>query len=159
VRGHQAADIDFQARLLLFIHPTVAFLNPVPSRPNPIQVERVRHMIELYKGFARPYLRDGRIYHHTPVFSGPEPRGWGVLELASRDRLRGMAGLFQLSSPSQPEYVLRPRGLDTGRRYRVTFDNEGSTAEVDGFTLAKQGIVVRVEAPLSSELLLFEAVT
>ena len=158
VRGHQAADIDFQARLALFSRPLVAFLNPVPSRPNPVQVGRVRHMVDVYKGFVRPYLHNGRIYHHTPVFGGPEAQGWGVLELASPDRLRAMAGVFQLSSPRQAEYTLRLRGLDAGRRYRVTFDNEGSTSEVEGFVLTKQGIVVRVEGPLTSELILCEAI-
>ena len=158
VRVHQSGDIDFQARLALFTHPTVAFLNPVPSRPNPIQVGRVRHMVDLYKGFVRPYLRDGLLYHHTPIFAGPEPQGWGVLELASQDRLAAMAGVFQLASPQQAEYTLRLRGLDAGRRYRVTFDNGGCVCEVDGFTLMKQGIIVRVEGPLTSELVLCEAV-
>jgi alpha-galactosidase len=158
VRGHQAAELDFQARILLFGQPLVAFLNLVPSQWNPVQVARVRHMVDLYKSFVRPYLRRGRIYHHTPVFDGPEAQGWGVLELASQDRRRAMAGVFQLSSPQEAEYTLRLRGLDAGLRYRVTFDNENHTAEVDGFTLMKQGLVVRVEAPLTSELLLFEAI-
>ncbi len=158
VRGHQAADIDFQSRLAIFTHPAVAFLDPIPSRPNPLQVARVRHAVDLYKSFVRPYLRDGRIYHHTPVFDGPEAQGWGVLELASQDRKHVMAGVFQLSSPSQSEYTLRLRGLDASRRYRVTFDNGGEVCEVDGFVLAKQGIVVRVEGPLTSELVLCEAI-
>jgi len=158
VRGHQAASLDFQARILLFGHPLVAFLNPVPSQLNPVQAERVRHMVHLYKTFVRRYLRDGRIFHHTPVVTGPEPQGWGVLELASRDRLRAIVGLFQLATPNAQEYLLRVRGLDAGRRYRVTFDNDGQTSEVDGLVLMKQGLVIRVEAPLASELLLFEAV-
>ena len=153
VRGHQAASLDFQARILLFGHPLVAFLNPVPSQLNPVQAERVRHMVHLYKTFVRRYLRDGRIFHHTPVVTGPEPQGWGVLELASRDRLRAIVGLFQLATPNAQEYLLRVRGLDAGRRYRVTFDNDGQTSEVDGLVLMKQGLVIRVEAPLASELL------
>jgi hypothetical protein len=39
----------------------------------------------------------------------------------------------------------------------VTWDNSGETCVVDGFTLMKQGITVRLEGPLTSELLLFEA--
>jgi len=68
-----------------------------------------------------------------------------------------MCGLFQLSAPTAPEYRLRLRGLDAARRYRVTFDNSGQTAEVDGVTLMKEGITVRLEGALTSELLLFEA--
>jgi alpha-galactosidase len=103
-------------------------------------------------------MSTGRIYHHTPVVDGAEPQGWGVLELAARDRSKGIAGVFQLSAPRQSEYLLRLRGLDVGRRYRVTWDNSGQTCEVDGFTLAQQGITVRLEGALTSELLLCEAV-
>jgi hypothetical protein len=120
-------------------------------------VARVRHMTDLYKQFVRPHLRGGRIYHHTPVFDGPEAQGWGVLELASSDRLRGIVGVFQLSSPTESEYLLRPRGLDASRRYRITWHNSGDQSEADGFVLMHQGAMVRLERPLSSELLVFEA--
>jgi hypothetical protein len=116
-------------------------------------------MLDLYKGFVRPFMATGRIYHHTPAFDGPEPKGWGVLELVARDRGRGIAGVFQLSDPRAPEYLLKARGLDVGKRYRVTWDNSGQSCEVDGFTLMKQGIPVRLEGALTSELLLFEAVS
>jgi hypothetical protein len=92
------------------------------------------------------------------AFDGPEPKGWGVLELASADRTRGIAGIFQLSDPRKPDYLLRLRGLDVGRRYRVTWDNTGQACEVDGFTLMKQGITVSLPGALTSELLLFEAI-
>jgi alpha-galactosidase len=157
IRGHQAADIDFQARLIIFTHPLVAFLNPVPSHPNPVQVARARHAVEIYKSFVRPYLRDGRIFHHTPECNGPEAQGWGVIELAAPDRLRAMAGVFQLASPATPEYTLRFRGLDPSRHYRVTFDNDGASCLIDGFTLTRQGLVVRLASALTSELLLCEA--
>ena len=115
-------------------------------------------MVSLYKEFVRPFMGTGRIYHHTPCFGGPEPKGWGVLEMASRERDRGICGLFQLAAPSTPEYRVRPRGLDAGRQYRVTFDNAGQSCLVDGFTLVQQGLAVRLEGALTSELLLFEAV-
>ncbi|MFA6109813.1 MAG: alpha-galactosidase [Candidatus Latescibacterota bacterium] len=156
--GYTTAELDFQLRLLLFVRPTLGFLKPLDMDWNPHLLGRTRHFVRLYKEFVRPLMSTGRIYHHTPAFSGPEPQGWGVLELASADRARGICGLFQLSSPRQPEYLLRLRGLDVARRYRVTFDNEAQTCEVDGFTLTRQGLPVRLEGPLTSELLRFEAV-
>lgn len=156
--GHITAEYDFQSRLLLFARPTYGFSRPIGSEPNPLALERLKHWIGLYKNFVRPYLHGGRIYHHTPEVTGADPQGWGVLEMASRDRTRGMCGLFQLSAPTEPEYLLRLRGLDVGRRYRVTWDNTGQTSEVDGFLLIKHGITVRLEGALTSELLLFEAV-
>ena len=155
--GHTAADFDFQARLLLFVRPTFGFFYPVGSTWNPSMLARARRWVGVYRDFVRPFMSTGRIYHHTPEVSGLDPQGWGVLELASADRTRGICGLFQLSAPTQPEYLLRLRGL-VSKRYRVTWDNSGQVCEVDGFTLMKQGIPVRLEGALTSELLLFEAV-
>jgi hypothetical protein len=42
-------------------------------------------------------------------------------------------------------------------RYRVTFDNTGKMEEIDGSTLAQEGLVIRPRADAASELLLFEA--
>ena len=50
------------------------------------------------------------------------------------------------------------RGLDVARRYRVTLDNSGQGSMVDGFVLMEQGITVRLEGALTSELLILEAV-
>lgn len=156
--GHTAADFDFQARLLLFVRPTFGFLHPLGSAWNPQLLARVRHWAGLYRDFIRPFVATGRIYHHTPEVDGLDPQGWGVLELAAADRSRGICGLFQLAAPTQPEYLLRLRGLDTAKRYRVTWDTSGQTCELDGFALTKQGITVRLEGALTSELLLFEAI-
>ncbi len=156
--GHTTSELDFQARLLLFVRPTVALFHPPGAARNPVQIARVRHMVDLYKNFVRPFQTQSRIYHHTPTFESTEPQGWGVLELAANDRTRAIAGVFQLAAPRETEYRLRPRGLDLSRRYRVTWDNSGQAHEADGFTLAQQGLVVRLEGALTSELLRFEAV-
>jgi len=156
--GYLTADFDFQSRLLLFVRPTIAFGKPLGAEWNPHTLARFKRLVSFYKDFVRPIMNTGRIYHHTPALSGQEPQGWGVLELASRDRSKGICGVFQLSAPAGPECLLRLRGLDAGRRYRVTFDNTGQTCEVDGFVLMKQGITIRLEGALTSELLICEAV-
>jgi alpha-galactosidase len=156
--GQSAAEFDFQARLLLFLQPKFGFLYPPKSEPNPVFMERTKHWVNLYKSFVRPFIDTSRIYHHTPEMQGADPHGWGVLELGSADRNRDICGVFQLSAPTQPEYELRLRGIDRSRRYRVTFDNSGQNSEVDGFTLMEQGITVRLEGPLTSELLVLEAI-
>jgi alpha-galactosidase len=152
------ASFDFQSRLLLFARPTIGFSKPLGAEWNPHLLAGLRHVVELYKGFVRPTMSTGRIYHHTPELVGPDPQGWGVLELASRDHTRGICGLFQLAAPTKPEYVLRVRGLDVGRRYRVTFDNSGQGCEIEGSVLMNQGLTVRLPGALTSELLVFEAI-
>ena len=156
--GQTTADFDFQARTLLFMQPKFGFLYPMGSQPNPIFMRRTKHWVDLYKNFVRPFIDTSRIYHHTPEISGLDPHGWGVIELASEDHTKAICGLFQLSAPTQAEYELRFRGIDVSRRYRVTFDNSGQSSIVDGFLLMEQGIKVRLESALTSELLILEGV-
>ena len=156
--GQRTAELDFQFRLQLFVHPSLNWFHLKDANPNPVQLARIRNAVQIYKDFVRPIHATSRIYHHTPVVKGFEPRGWGVLELASRDRTRAIAGLFRLSDPAEPEYLLRLRGIDPGRRYRVTFDNSSESCEVDGMALTRTGITARLETALTSELLVVEAV-
>ena len=157
--GQRTAELDFQFRLQLFVHPSLNWFHLKDAAPNPVQQARIRNAVRIYKEFVRPIHPTSRIYHHTPVVEGFEPRGWGVLELASRDRTRAVAGLFRLSDPAEPEYLLRFRGIDPGRRYRLTFDNSSESCEVDGLALTRTGITSRLETALTSELLLVEAVS
>jgi alpha-galactosidase len=156
--GYTTADYDFQYRTLLFLLPKVAFLYPRGSEPNPVLMQKTKRWADFYKSFVRPFMDNSLIYHHTPEVDGIEPKGWGVLELAAEDRSRAICGLFQMAAPSQPDYLLRMRGLDASRRYKVTFDNSGQTTIVDGYALMTHGLTVRLEGALTSELLIFEAV-
>jgi alpha-galactosidase len=155
--AYTKAEFAFQSRLLLFVRPTIGFPKPLGAPWNPHLLASLRHLVELYKGFVRPIMATGRIYHHTPELPGPDPQGWGVLELASQDRTRALCGLFQLAAPTRPEYLLRLRGLDPGRRYRVEFDNTGQSCELEGAVLMNQGLTIRLPGALTSELLLLEA--
>jgi alpha-galactosidase len=152
--GQSAAEYAFQWRTLLFMQPKFGFLYPLGAKPDPVFIERTKHWVDLYKNFVRPFMHTSRIYHHTPEVHGLDPQCWGVLELASEDRTRAICGLFQLSAPTQSEYRLRFRGLDRSRRYQLTFDNSGEMCSVDGFTLMDEGINVRLEGALTSELLI-----
>lgn len=142
--GFMTADLDFETRLLLFGRPTFAYSVPPQAEWNPHMLERLKHWISLYKNFIRSFMNTGRIYHHTPCVPGPDPQGWGVLELVSRDKTKAVCGIFKLCATSEMEYTLRFRGLDVSRRYKVTFDNDRSTCELDGATLMKQGIIIRI---------------
>ncbi len=154
--SHTRADLDFQCRSCMFGHLTVTGVYPLGAVPNPEQISRIKHHLDIYKNFIRPWQRTSRIYHHTPVFEGQDPRGWGVLELASEDRTRAIVGLFRLGGPAEGEYLLRLRGLDEGRTYRVLFDNSGHTVRVSGYVLMHQGMTIALDCPLISELLIIE---
>jgi hypothetical protein len=69
-----------------------------------------------------------------------------------------MVGLFRLAGDADVSYRFRARGLDRGALYRVTWDNSGEAAEIAGWVVINDGLEVRCERPLTSELLLFERV-
>ncbi len=126
---------------------------------NPIRLERFRHYADIYKKFIRPIMPTCKMYHHAPVSStgGVESGGWFAVEYAAPDRSKGWATIIRIGTSDSPEYIFKPRGLDPGRTYRVTFDSTGCKATVAGMELIRDGIPVRLETLASSELLLFEA--
>jgi alpha-galactosidase len=154
--GFTTGSLDFQARLLLFVRPTIGSATQLGFAGNTVQTARIKHMMELYKSFVRPMMGTGRIYHHTPDVAGPEPKGVGVLELASRQRDRAIMGVFQLADPGEAEQRVCFRGIDSSGRYRVTLDNTGESFEVDGHELTMGGLVVRLGGALTSELLIVD---
>ena len=85
-----------------------------------------------------------------------EPSPWIVLEYATPDSARAVVGLFRTSQDGDPVFKFIPRGLDLSHTYRVTFHNSGNTVEIPGSQLL-QGIPIRLEEQLTSELLVFEA--
>jgi len=119
---------------------------------------RYLHYVDLYKSFIRPVLPTAKVYHHAPATAtqGVAAGGWFAIEFAAPDGLRGWATVVRIGANGADSFILRPRGLDPGRDYQVTFDSAGSTAPIPGWRLVREGIEVRREALLSSELLLFE---
>ena len=88
---------------------------------------------------------------------GVTSSGWLALEYGTPDRTKGWATIIRVGPSESDRYVLLPRGLDRGKRYRVTFDSTGETAAIDGWELVRDGVPVHLESVLSSELMLFEA--
>ncbi len=154
--SQRAGELEFQLRTAILAKPTGAWLWMHGSQKNVPQLTKVKHAIDIYKNFVRTFNTNSRIYHHTPVLRGTEPQGWGVLELASEDRSKALAGLFRLGGSGESEYTLKFRGLDVSKQYQVTFDNSGSKCIVNGFDLKNKGVNVRLDTPLTSELLLLE---
>jgi len=99
------------------------------------------------------------MFHHAPVSSrgGYDSGPWFATEYAAPDGARGWATIVRLNESDSDTYLFKPRGLDVGKIYRVTFDSTGATASVDGLRLIQEGIRVRLENIMSSELLLFQA--
>ena len=137
------------------MRPTVCISPPVGERLNPELLEFLRHSLDIYKNFVRPFLPESNIYHHTPDSSELQPKGFGIIEAAAKDGSKGMLGVFQLANPKERETVIHPRGVNASRTYNVTFDNTRRTCKVDGFTLKNDGLHIRLDGALTSELVLY----
>jgi alpha-galactosidase len=124
----------------------------------PERRERFLHYGRIYKQSIRPLLPSCRVYHHEPVNSrgGVDSGGWFVMEYAASDRSKGWAVLVRIGPTDSDTYVFRPRGLDLGGTYRVTFDGSDTAATLDGVRLSGEGLPIRLENVGLSELLLFE---
>jgi hypothetical protein len=99
------------------------------------------------------------MYHHAPITSreGADSGPWFAMEFAAPDRSKGWATIVKLANSDSDSYLFKPRGLNPAKNYRVTFDSTGTTAIIDGARLQREGLMIRLETTLSSELLLFQA--
>ncbi|NLE28825.1 MAG: alpha-galactosidase [Phycisphaerae bacterium] len=156
--AHLGGSLDLQIRVaFLSGNPCVVGLWTDKEDMYPELRERIRHAIELYRKHFRPMIRTCRVYHHTPIISGNQPEGWCVVEYGASDKNKVVAGLFRLAGRAEEDYVLRLRGVDRSRQYRVLWDNSGETSVHSGAELLERGIVVRLASPMSSELVIAEA--
>ena len=132
---------------------------PTVDELKPQDRERYLHYGKIYKEFIRPLWPVCKMYHHAPISAhgGVESSDWFAMEYTAQNGDKGWATIVHLIKSDSKIYVFKPRGLDPSRRYRVTFDSTGRTETVDGRKLANEGVSLRLEATLSSELLLFEA--
>ena len=119
--------------------------------------EKYLHYADIYKQFIRPLLSTCKVFHHAPVSSrgGVESGPWFAMEFAAPDRTKGWATIVRLNKSDSDTYLFKPKGLDIAKEYYVTFDTVGSTLKVSGLSLIRDGLPIRLESVLSSELLLF----
>ncbi len=148
-------DLDAQLRMACLCRPIFRGIAPSVGELTPWLRSRIDHALGLYRDFIRPVLVESRLFHHTPFLPVLKASPWCVLEYASRNGGRAVAGLFRLSADGPDEFLLRPRGLRRDRSYEVTFDNTGELVTMSGAELASTGIQVRLSNPMSSELILF----
>jgi len=150
-------DIDLQLRATLLARPIFRGISPTLEELNPLLAQKIRDGAAEFKQTIRPIMVSSRVYHHTPVVPMMEPSPWVVLEYATPDARRAVAGLFRTAQSGDPVFRFYPRGLDLSRNYAVKFSNSGQTVEMRGAELLQSGIPVRLDAALTSELLIFDA--
>ncbi len=159
MQGSYRGNVETQLHLIVLGHPTILGITPTLAEANPEVLRLTRKYLTIYRDFIRPFQRDARVYHHTPVIPGADGSGWCVLELAANDSSRIVAGVFRLVNAGQDEYRLCLRGVDPGRSYRVSIEPGGRARSMEGHALAEQGLTIRLDTPLTSRLVLCEVST
>jgi alpha-galactosidase len=155
--GSYRGSADSLMHLAIMGHPTLSGITPAMAEANPAVMECVKKYIGIYKGFIRKFVREARVYHHTPVIPGGDGKGWCALEYVSSDRTKAVAAVFRLVNAPGDCYRFVFRGLDSGLNYRLTFEPGGFEAVANGFALSNDGIEIRLESALTSKLILVQA--
>jgi alpha-galactosidase len=148
-------DIDLQMRLVMLCRPIFRGIAPSLAELNPWFLRRLQHHLDLFKTKIRPIMLDGLVFHHTPMLPILQGSPWVVLEYAAKNGSGDVIAVFRTSLDSE-EYRIFPRGIDRGASYSVRFDNSGEGVELSGFSLVNDGLRVRLDCQLTSELITFE---
>ncbi|WP_135554670.1 alpha-galactosidase [Paenibacillus cymbidii] len=158
--AHETADLDTHLRVTLFATPVFVGFGAQNAERTGVYYDQTHRYIELAKGFCRSIMeQQPAVFHHTPYIGVDIPADWCVLEYAAKDKSKGYVGVFRLGSEDGgKEYVLKPRGIDPARHYRVTLDNDGVSVVLPGVELARHGLSVTLEHANTSELVLYTAV-
>ena len=116
----------------------------------PEQHEAARQAIALYKRELRPFIRDARLYHVSPRPDGVQ---WDGMQYWNPKRAKGVVFAFRGSVPGESEHRFVLAGLDVSRSYHLHFQ-DGTTPDrtATGSDLMSEGLLVRLQNPLSSEL-------
>ena len=148
--------LDVQLDTIMMSRPIFRGISPSLLELNPLLATKIRQSVDLYKQTLYPIMNNGVVYHHTPLLPMMEPSPWVVLEYAAPDKMKELVGLFRTSQSSDSLYRFEPRGLDLSRSYEIRFENSGQVVEMSGSQLLQNGIPIRLDENLSSELLVIE---
>ncbi len=152
---HTIGSFDAHLRNTMLGHISLNVISPADAELNKNAIAFIRHSTDIYKTFIRPILSNCKTYHHTPDLNGKD---YSVLEISAPDKLKGAITVITLCGTNEKRIMVIPRGIDPGKEYKVTLDNEGFTYTITGEKLRRNGIAVDINTALSSELILYEAI-
>ena len=152
---HDQGALDLHMRNTMLCHMSLNTVAPYTKTANPIQIEFIKHSVDIYKNFIRDFLPTAKIYHHTPDTKDATKNGFCCIEITSEDRTKGAIAAFTLVSPVSDTFTIKPMGIDTGKTYIITLDNSREEFEISGRQLTTHGITISIPSSLSSELILY----
>jgi hypothetical protein len=103
-------------------------------------------------------LPDCLIYHHTPETDVAFENGFSVLEIASPDKTKGAITVFSTENNNGNSITVKPKGVALNKNYKIWLDNDRASFNISGFSLINNGILINLNSPMISELILFEEI-
>lgn len=156
---HDQGSLDLHIRNTMLGHMSLNTIAPFGTEINPVQMEFVKHSVDIYKNFIRDFLPDSKVYHHTPDTAENIRNGYSCIEIASADKSKGAVAAFTLANAKTDTFTVFPKGIDAGKTYIVTLDNSGEEFEANGRQIMTHGIKIHIPCSLSSELILYKELT
>lgn len=156
---HDQGSLDLHMRNTMLGHMSLNAIAPFGTEINPVQMEFVKHSVDIYKNFIRDFLPASKVYHHTSDTAENIKNGYSCLEIASADKSKGAVAAFTLANAKTDTFTVFPKGIDAGKTYIVTLDNSGEKFEIGGRQIMTHGIKIRIPCSLSSELILYKEIT
>jgi alpha-galactosidase len=115
--------------------------------------EALKACVDTYKAKIRPLVREADLYH---IFPRPDGRKRDGIEYYDPAAGKGVVYLFQPSNETATE-VIRFKGLDAERMYRISFEDGSHPPSVKSAAeLMDKGLRVTLEGAEVSELVFFE---
>jgi len=116
----------------------------------PEQHDAAAREIALYKEKLRPLIRDAELFHISPR---PDGVHWDAIEYWDAARGQGVVYAFRGSVADERRHRFALKGLKGRAHYLIHFqDGSGPDTEATGSELMQQGLLLRLDQPLSSEL-------
>jgi hypothetical protein len=123
---------------------------------------RILNYVKIYKEVIRPTMTNGKVFHHTPMLPVMGNSPWCALEYAKPNKTTSVAVAMRTSSEAagdkSDEYIFFPSGIDPSTHYCIDLDSQGNSWNVPGSTLIQEGIKIRLEEPLTSELVVIQSI-
>ncbi|HTF27536.1 MAG TPA: glycoside hydrolase family 36 protein [Flavitalea sp.] len=161
--GEHTLDGDLESQLR-HTFSRIIFRGIAPSLEEltPYMKTKIINYIKIYNEVIRPTMIGGKVFHHTPFLPLLKTSPWCVLEYAKPDRSTSVSAIFRTSaekSGSDPDkYVFYPRGIDPSKKYKVQLDSQMLSYEAAGELLIREGISIRLERPLASEMIILQSI-
>ncbi len=152
--GHIHGSFPFQALQMLIGRPTLNASTVNGALENPNHEVLINRILDAYRDIVQPAQGNTRIYHHTMEFDVTEPQGTGIIERAETSGKFTILGVYNLANARVFDQTICLRGADVSKTYKVTFLTTGQTATVSGYSLAKEGVHIRLTGALTAETLL-----